>query len=273
MIFPVCGQRFWQILAELDYSQTLEFWVEDKNKNRFILSPIILSSKLTPWNLLKNVFDRDFIEISPESKLGVTCKYPNNFVKATNDYLTIFGYAEESRTNPLEELTAAEVGAEPAGAAAIALSDAKAYTDTKIGQLPPPPTLADLGGEPAGSAAMALNDAISYTNERISISDWQPLNLQNGWLNYGSPHPEAKYCIFSSRFCVLRGLIKSGQIGTSKPIALLPPGFRPEEIFISLQLTNLGLARIDVYPHGEIIALPPTPNTPQWLTINTIFRT
>ena len=261
-----------QVLAELDYSQILDFWIEDKNKNRFILSQIDWENQSTPLDLLKNVFNKDVIQISPQTKLGVTCKYPNNFIKATNDYLTIFGYAEETLSNPLEELTASEIGAEPAGAAAIALSDAKAYTDSKISQIPPPPTLVELGGEPLGSAAQALSSALAYTDQKINLENWKSFTLQNGWTNYGSPHAEAQYTIFGKRIVVIRGLIKNGSIGLTTPITSLPEGFRPQTIVITTQLSSSAhAARVDIYPNGNIVALFPTPDAPSWLTFNAVF--
>lgn len=92
--------------------------------------------------------------------------------------------------NP-HEVTAIQVGADPAGSATAALETAKSYTDQKIAAIPTPdvpgqisqhnadtaahpdiraliPTSADqVGADPAGSASQALMDAKSYTDSLV----------------------------------------------------------------------------------------------------------
>ena len=90
--------------------------------------------------------------------------------------------------------TAEQVGADPKGSAAQALTDAKSYTDQKISEIPTPdvsaqiaehnasgsahqdiraliPTsAAQVNADPAGSAAQALTDAKSYTDTAITTA-------------------------------------------------------------------------------------------------------
>lgn len=94
-------------------------------------------------------------------------------------------------------LTAAEVGADPAGAAAAALTAANAYTDAEIAALPPDAVTSvngqtgvvvldagDVGADPAGSAAAAQAAAIAaanaYTDAEIAALPPDAVTSVNG---------------------------------------------------------------------------------------------
>lgn len=84
------------LIAELDYYQTIQFWIDDVDGNRYLLdNEIKLRTTTKPINLLEDVFSSNEINIAPGNKLGMTVLYPNNFIKGTNDFVTIFGFVSE----------------------------------------------------------------------------------------------------------------------------------------------------------------------------------
>jgi hypothetical protein len=85
------------LIAELDYYQTIQFWIDDVDGNRYLLdNEIKLRTTTKPINLLEEVFSSNEISIAPGNKLGMTVLFPNNFVKSTNDFVTIFGFVTET---------------------------------------------------------------------------------------------------------------------------------------------------------------------------------
>lgn len=98
-----------------------------------------------------------------------------------------------------------------------------------------------------------VNGDINFTGNLIKngvITSWTALTLLNGWENYGFEFYNCQYRKSVDGRVYLRGLVKSGTVGSV--IATLPLGFRPErtELF---GIHAGGIAgRVDVRNNGEI---------------------
>ncbi|MEA1264150.1 hypothetical protein MicroSTF_13995 [Microbacterium sp. STF-2] len=81
---------------------------------------------------------------------------------------------------------------------------------------------------------------------------WAALTLGNSWVNFGAPFRNAAYKR-ENGWVSLRGSIKAGEVGVTKPIATLPTGFRPiggdEQYLVP---ANLGTADLRVATDGSI---------------------
>lgn len=72
-----------------------------------------------------------------------------------------------------------------------------------------------------------IANALQSWQKRLQTVTWVTPTLLNGWTNYGSPYEPAGYCVDSGGWVHLRGLVKSGTLGASTPIFVLPAGFIP----------------------------------------------
>jgi hypothetical protein len=89
----------------------------------------------------------------------------------------------------------------------------------------------------------------------VGDSNWQTPSFQNGWVNYqtdGEYH-EAKFRKDAEGYVHIRGLVKSGSVGSTYAIFTLPTGYRPMGRLIFAVQSN-GLGRCDVKDNGEVIA-------------------
>lgn len=88
------------------------------------------------------------------------------------------------------------------------------------------------------------------------------------WVSYGAGFADAQYRRTSEGIVVLRGLIKSGTIGTSA--FTLPVGYRPAFNTLFLSATSTGTGRLEVTSAGSVI---PTNGSDVWFSLdNTVFR-
>ena len=92
----------------------------------------------------------------------------------------------------------------------------------------------------------------SWIRDEIELSKltprFIPLELLNGWVNYGGIWASAQYTKHEG-VVYISGLVKPGA-GT---IAILPKGFRPKETIINAVVTNPDvMGRVDVLSTGEI---------------------
>ena len=91
------------LIAELDYYQTIQFWIDDVDGDRYLLdNEIKLRTTTKPINLLEDVFSSNEISIAPGNKLGMTVLFPNNFIKSTHDFITVFGFVTETASSENE---------------------------------------------------------------------------------------------------------------------------------------------------------------------------
>ncbi len=100
-----------------------------------------------------------------------------------------------------------------------------------------------------GSGAYSINS----TYLPSSHTGWNALSLTSSWVVYGDIFSTPQYTKTSDGVVHLKGLIKSGTIG-SVPLATLPAGFRPSERVLSATVSAGGYGRIDILANGQIHA-------------------
>jgi len=109
----------------------------------------------------------------------------------------------------------------------------------------------------AGDVATALKTDTDFKNSVVALysksfePEWiepQPLNK---WVRYSEGYSAFGYMKDSSGVVHLKGLVKNGDV--TKPIFVLPEGFRPAERQIYSVFSHSNPARLDVSAGGEII--------------------
>lgn len=114
---------------------------------------------------------------------------------------------------------------------------------------------------------IAYNDT---TNSATAQFDTQTdlftdLNLENGWVPYGSTYAPPSFTITSAGYVKVRGLIKDG----SGKITTLPDGFRPSQrIMITVMATPNIAAWLTVSPDGTVSMTNGT--TYGWLSLDNV---
>jgi hypothetical protein len=81
----------------------------------------------------------------------------------------------------------------------------------------------------------------------------------NSWVNYGSGWADAAYWRDPFGMVHLRGVIKSGTVGSGA--FTLPPGFRPATNEIFAVMSNGAVGRVDVTTDGQVAPITPSNNT------------
>ncbi|QNU22341.1 hypothetical protein IC805_05215 [Geobacillus thermoleovorans] len=82
---------------------------------------------------------------------------------------------------------------------------------------------------------------------------WIALTLLNGWTNYGSGFETAGYYKDALGFIHIKGLIKSGAMGTAAFV--LPSGYRPSYRKMFPVLTSGGIGRVDIDTGGNVLIM------------------
>lgn len=88
-----------------------------------------------------------------------------------------------------------------------------------------------------------------------TIGAWQTPALLNGWVNYGTPFGNAAYCVNTLGIVRLRGLVKSGTVGGTTPVFVLPTGFIPPNQMIFPVSTNNTIGRLDIDASGNVMVM------------------
>jgi hypothetical protein len=83
------------------------------------------------------------------------------------------------------------------------------------------------------------------------LDGWTAPTFQNAWVNYGVGYDTAGYRPDSFNNVELKGLIKSGAIGSSA--FTLPAGARPGATLAFSVLSNAAVGRVDVYSNGQVV--------------------
>lgn len=92
--------------------------------------------------------------------------------------------------------------------------------------------------------------------------------FQNGWVNWGAPNFPAGYWKDPFGFVHLRGVIKSGTVGSAA--FTLPPGLWPSATAGPFIVMSNGAAgRIDVGSDGTVTPLLPSSNT--WVSLHGVY--
>lgn len=126
--------------------------------------------------------------------------------------------------------------------------------------------------EIAVTKKLTIADELAITREpkfREIGATGQP-GFTNSWVNYGSGWQNAGFWRDPLGNVRLRGLIKSGTVGSAA--FTLPPGFRP---FISETfgtISNAAIGKVDVQTDGTVV--PTTPSSNVYVSLSGItFRT
>lgn len=82
---------------------------------------------------------------------------------------------------------------------------------------------------------------------------WIAPTLLNGWTNFGSGYETAGYYKDALGFIHLKGLIKSGAMGTAAFV--LPSGYRPSYRKMFPVLTSGGIGRVDIDTEGNVLII------------------
>lgn len=92
-------------------------------------------------------------------------------------------------------------------------------------------------------------------NTILEQEPWQAPSLQNGWVDYGSGYAPSGYFKDSTGVVHLRGLVKSGPVG-SLPIFTLPPQYRPAfRAIFPVKTFAADVGRVDVLADGSVIPI------------------
>lgn len=100
----------------------------------------------------------------------------------------------------------------------------------------------------------SYNDLTTLYNNIHVQEDFIAPTLLNSWANYGDSYNSAGYMIDSLGLVHLRGRLRSGTVGPSSVIFVLPVGYRPSNIYILpvSATSSAGTCRVDAY--GNVIA-------------------
>lgn len=111
--------------------------------------------------------------------------------------------------------------------------------------------------------------ATAWTPYRSPRGDgWHSATLQNGWVNYGAGYNAAGYTLMDDGWVRLRGLVKSGAIGSTKAIFTLPTGYRPAgHWLLSASTNNNTYCRVDVTSNGMVAAVS---GDPGWVSLDSL---
>ena len=127
---------------------------------------------------------------------------------------------------------------------------------------------------PAYTFSKVSGDATISSTGTITIADATYTNASYtaGWENYFTTWGPAQYAKTSTGVVNLIGLSKRTS-GSSAVIFNLPAGFRPSTNLVFSVAGSGGVARVDVYPNGNvevISSLAGTVNVADWIAINGI---
>lgn len=98
-----------------------------------------------------------------------------------------------------------------------------------------------------------------YVDQVVSVEGWREIGaagnpaFQGTWVNFGSGYATAAFRKEENDVVRLRGMVKSGVVGTS--IFLLPAGYRPAERLLFDTQSNSAVGRIDVIEDGRVDVL------------------
>ena len=104
----------------------------------------------------------------------------------------------------------------------------------------------------------------------VTLPTYDPLTLQNGWVNYGGGYTDVAISKSSAGVVFLKGLIKSGNTAAGTVLTTLPPGYRPSGRLIFAQATNGDNLRIDVAANGQVMIYNPVAGSAGWTNLTGI---
>lgn len=115
-----------------------------------------------------------------------------------------------------------------------------------------------------------MNNWSSWRSNKYS-SEWMPLELLNGWTNFGGSEPNAE-CKIQDGVVYIRGLITGGTSNSSTTLFTLPQGLRPSKrdyvVTISKNASGTVLTRLIIDTTGEVRLME---GSNSWLILNNSF--
>jgi len=118
------------------------------------------------------------------------------------------------------------------------------------------------GDGTASLASATVTGAITRSGEA-----WAAPTLTNSWVNYGSSYNGAAYRKDAQGYVHLRGLIKSGTVGSAA--FTLPAGFRPGGgTILHATISNSAIGRVDIATTGTVT--PASPSSNGWVSLEGI---
>lgn len=111
------------------------------------------------------------------------------------------------------------------------------------------------------NSALILKGKVLFTDETAfrNVGGTGNAAFANSWVNYGSPYFSAGYWKDALGWVHLRGVIKSGTVGSTA--FTLPPGFRPaSDVGPLIVFSNGGAGRLDIKADGTVTPVSPSSN-------------
>ena len=103
--------------------------------------------------------------------------------------------------------------------------------------------------------------------QQVAAATWTAVSsFSNSWANYGSGFANAAYMIDGHGTVHLRGMIKSGTVGSSA--FTLPSGYRPAATTLCSTISNGAVGRVDVKTDGTVV--PSAPSSNAWVSLEGI---
>lgn len=115
----------------------------------------------------------------------------------------------------------------------------------------------------------ATQISLLTNNDFTSIASGGAPPYENSWVAWGAGEATPGYFKDPFNFVHLKGVIKSGVIGSSA--FTLPPGYRPAEKYIGMAISNGAVGRLDISTAGVVT---PTAGNNTYFSLNDcMFRT
>lgn len=116
-----------------------------------------------------------------------------------------------------------------------------------------------------GSASFLKMGNLMY--DEASVGGWTNASYLNGWVSANSAaQPDASYLKDSEGIVHIRGLVKSGTIGST--IFTLPSGMRPRKTIVRICNSGNNAGRVDIKSDGSVVA---TSGTNAWFSLDGIL--
>ena len=93
---------------------------------------------------------------------------------------------------------------------------------------------------------------------------WQAVSFQHSWVDYGGSFGNAAYMKDAFGVVHLRGMIKSGTLGSSA--FTLPAGCRPPAQVLQSTISNGAVGRLDITTAGAVT--PTAPSSNAWVSLD-----
>jgi lysophospholipase L1-like esterase len=115
----------------------------------------------------------------------------------------------------------------------------------------------DTGHDKIAQLFLRKMSSVAKANDKgmaaVSNTPWIPVTYLNGWVDYSTAFDGASYMKDSSGVVHLRGVVKSGTVGSTTPIFILPQGFRPRKHKHAVVASNTAFGIVEMRSNGEVV--------------------